>query len=66
MANPRKLTDLEIQNIIQQYPEIAIKVIRDYEVCKIINKRFKHNELKKIIELQIQEKILPTLQIRKK
>lgn len=64
MANSRKLTDLEIQNIIQQYPEIAKKIIRDYEVLKIINKRFSKSEQKKIQNLQIENKISLTLRTK--
>jgi len=55
------LTPEQIKSIIEKHPEIALQVITDYEAFKLINKKFVPNELKQIIALQIQGKILETL-----
>jgi hypothetical protein len=60
-----KLTESQIELILTAYPEILEKVLQDFLKVQIINKHFEKSELQKIIDLQIQEKILPTLQIKK-
>lgn len=59
-----KLTNKQIEKLIEQQPEILEKIILDLHKAKIINEHFKSFEIKKIIALQLEEKILPTLQIK--